>query len=132
MIARTVWEEVCPLACRMDHISVMERPMPSDDAGAAADGAVVGAAMSGVRGRGGVATGAVLAFACKCTRGYLGSAGETGQGKVALRHSALVSRWITAPGGSQDTVKEVWIGFKQDQLCGDACCRTLLQVMRAT
>jgi len=70
-----VWEEVCPLACRMDHISVMERPMPSDDAVSAA--AVVGAAMSGVRGRSGDTTGAALAFACRFCNGSPSTLGTT-------------------------------------------------------
>ena len=63
-------EDVCPLACRMDHISVMERPMPSGGADAAA---AVGTTMSGVRGRGGTAVGAEVAFACKSNHTILGT-----------------------------------------------------------
>ena len=56
--------DVWPLACRMDHISVMERPMPAEDDAAAAAG---GMTMSGVDGRGGVGGAAAVAFACTAT-----------------------------------------------------------------
>ncbi len=61
---RAVWDDVWPLACRMDHISVMERPMPAEDDAAAA----AGMTMSGVDGRGGVGGAAAVVLACSSSQ----------------------------------------------------------------